>query len=136
MQILQPATWVYDCKCECGAHFIATDHDFVSKNKVLVDHFGYADGTGTQQPAYLDVLTCPYCSRFITKKLHASSLLDRCEYEAKEVISGLEDTDSWKELEFYTVEDQSNYNKIKVELKKWFDIPELLEKYKRGGSEL
>lgn len=124
MRILQPSTWEYDCKCECGAHFIAQDQDFVSKEKILRDVYSSSIYLPNTTRSYLEILKCPCCTRFVVKKTDAPILNSSCAITAEEMLDD--------DVPFWLDDDKRNFNKIKVEVKRWDEIPELRAEYKSG----
>lgn len=127
MEIITPPTYVFECKCGCGAHFIATEKDFKKLNIRVIDPYYSDNAAWGDSTMFLDfeVLQCPFCGRYVVKKY--SSLEDIKKHNDFET-SQLFDHD----VNCYFDADKEKYDKIQVEAKNWKDIKYLAEKYKYG----
>jgi len=130
MEIISPATYVFDCKCHCGSHFIATDKDMHNKTLRLVEDFWSPNDVSGDNTYFLDmiVIECPFCGAF---KIVNSDVMNNpklyqeiLEKNPKEVFM--------IDKKIYDQRDKALSELLDIEVKKWSDIPVLKRKYKDG----
>lgn len=123
MEILSPSTYVLDCKCECGSHFLATPKDIIKKTIRIVDPFWSSNQAWGDNTMIEDVnaIICPFCGNYVI--MHSVTHKD---IETK--VSNGEDPCN-HEVEPYDEADIKKYDKIEVKIKKWKEIPYLKDKY-------
>lgn len=134
MEILAPSTYVFDCKCHCGARFIATNGDFLKLSLRFIDQYWNATSISGDNTNYQDMtaIVCPFCNAF---KIIDSWVSDNPK-KYKEVL----DNDPEKifidenELQLYFDKDKEMSKMLSVEVKRWDEIPILRERYKFGLS--
>lgn len=127
MEIITPPTYVFDCKCECGTHFIASEKDFKKLSIRVVDPYYNNNAAWGDNSLFLDfeVLQCPFCGRYVIKK-----------YSSLEDVKNHNGSDSYMlfdhDVNCFFNADKEKYDKIQVEAKNWKDIKYLAEKYQYG----
>ena len=129
MEIISPPTYVFDCRCSCGAHFTADANDIKETNLLIEDPFWSPNSvTGDNSLMMtLNIIQCPFCGSF--------KMLDKYVNSIKSYNEILNEDPSrifLKDVKLYFKEDQEKSELLDVEVKKWSDIQILREKYKNG----
>lgn len=123
MEIISPSTYVLDCKCECGANFLATPKDVVTKQMRVIDPYwnpnqAWGDNTIVEN---VEMLECPLCGNFVMLKVTSSNEIEE--------LAKTDDDICIHGHEPYSENAKEKYDKIDIKIKKWDTIKYLRDKY-------
>ena len=129
MEIISPPTYVFDCRCSCGAHFTADANDIKEVNLLFEDPFWSPNSVTGDNSSLMtvNIIQCPFCGSF--------KMLDKDVKSVKSYNEILNEDPSkifLKGVKLYFKNDQERSELLDVEVKKWNDIQILREKYKNG----